>query len=204
VQVKNPPPEPKPWSLLQYLGVFGLLAFVILSFVLWWVFLFPHRYPELDCGNGVTVLLDHPGYIATGDEGELHLALRNETTAAITATLVVDFVGSLAVQVEDAKTTNVCLSEFPPEAESGISIPFHVCSSPLWFQPGEVKFQVKLVEESRIEVCETSAGEETHGIALCPIHGLVGYFAWFRLTPLALLSTVFWGWFKKRMLSVEK
>jgi len=203
VRMEEKPQEPvtraRLWQALKDWRVLVLVMLTVITFGLWAIFLFPHAYPTLDCGAGVTIALAYPRFLATGDEGQLELTIRNEATTSLTATVVVDFLGPLPVQVKATKASNIRLSRLPPGAESGASIPFHISQPPLWSRRGAVDFTVRLVEEKSTTTCVTTTGEETHRITLCPIHSLAGYFRWFRLTPLALVGAALWEWFKKRL-----
>lgn len=207
VRMEKEAPKPLTWSglwrALWRSPLMLVLMVIFIGHLLLWLFLvFPQVYLTLECEAGVTIALAHPRYLATGDEGQLELTIRSEAIAPLTATVVVDFLGPLPVQVEATKASNVHLSRFPPGAESGASIPFHINQPPLWFQRGAVDFTVRLVEEQSTATCVTSIGEETHRITLCPIHGLAGYFRWFRFTPLALVGAALWEWLKKRLLLI--
>lgn len=203
VRMEEKPQKPvtwaRLWQALKDWRVLVLVALTAITFGLWAAFLLPHAYPTLDCGAGVTIALAYPRFLSTGDKGQLELTIRNEAAAPLTATVVVDFRGPLPVQVEATQASNIRLSRFPPGAESGAAIPFRISQPPLWLQRGAVDFTVRLVEEEDAATCVTSKGEETHRILLCPIHGLAGYFRWFRLTPLALVGAALWEWLKKQL-----
>jgi hypothetical protein len=197
VQIVKEPAQP--FDLRKSLtstSFLALLTFVAVSLALWFVYDFSARhYVTLDCGTKVTASLTYPGFLATGDEGQLSLTVYNGMTATLTTTVVVAWLGTLPVQVKPEGASAVHVANLLPAAAQGAHLALQIAHTPSWFQSGDVEFVVRRQDTP----CRAATGEATQRIHLAPAHALGGYLSWFRLTPLTLLFTTLWEWLKKRL-----
>jgi hypothetical protein len=203
VRLEEKPPELFQWQdafrilrnplALLLTGFFTLILAVSVRFLtLAWV--------STACGHELTVNLEHPQWLATGDEGTLRFTIRNETSVPLTGTVVVHFWGPLPVQLGEGQSTRLEVQRLPPQSSAGYLVKFRIHSPPLFFRTGKLQFSVRWLTSDGIIPCRTLEGGETFQISLAPVHGLQGISRWLRSGPISLIALAFWEWAKKRIL----
>jgi len=100
--------------------IVALVAFFAAFFLmwLWYEFVRPAETTgEVDCGDGLVVVLHYPGSVAVADENYLSVKVMNRGTEPITGTVAVEFSDSWQVELVEGESNEIEFASLEPGIE---------------------------------------------------------------------------------------